>query len=94
MRLALVGKNVGSNSYGNSYHQTFEPDGVEDVGAEEERGPQQGEDVHFDTAGDDLVLPKIADVRAELGMAHQPVVHAGRAAVIAECCEQQQRGGG
>ena len=27
------------DSYGNGYHQAFEPDGMEDIGAEEERAP-------------------------------------------------------
>lgn len=61
-------------SYGNGYHQALEPDGFEDIGAEEERCPQHGEYIYLDAAGDDLMLAEIADVRPQLGVAHQPVV--------------------
>ena len=62
------------NSYSNHHHEAFEPDGVEDIGTEEERCPQHGEDIHLDTTGNHPVLAEIANIRSQLGMAHQPVV--------------------
>ena len=52
------------NANGNGYHETFEPYRFEDIGAEEERCPQHGEDICFDTAGNHPVLAKIANVRS------------------------------
>ena len=52
-------------SYGDGYHQALEPDGREDIGTEEERGPQQGERNDFDPSGDDAMLTEVAYVFAE-----------------------------
>lgn len=62
------------HSYGNNHHETFEPEGVEDVGAKEEREPQHGENIYFDTTGNHLFLAEITDVRAQFGMTHQPII--------------------
>ena len=52
------------NSYGNNQHEAFEPDGVEDIGTEEERCPQHGEDIRFDTTGNHPILAEVANVRS------------------------------
>ena len=35
----MVGEYVPCHAYGDAHHQALEPDGCEDIGAEEERGP-------------------------------------------------------
>ena len=66
---------MDGDAYGDGYHEAFEPDGVEDIGAKEEREPQHGEDVCFDAAGYHPVLAEVTDVGTQLRMTHQPVVH-------------------
>ena len=90
----LVGEYVPCDSYGNGYHQALEPDRLEDVCTEEERGPQKGEDVCLDAARNDLVLAEVLDVAPEVGMVHQPVVHAVRTTVVAVGGKQYQWRGG
>ena len=64
------------HSYGNTHHQALEPNGREDIGTEEERGPQQGERNDFDPSGDDAMLSEVSDVLAEYGVMHEPGIHA------------------
>ena len=37
--LRPIGEYVPRHAYGNGNHEAFEPDGREDIGTEEERGP-------------------------------------------------------
>lgn len=67
---------MDGDTYGNGYHKAFETNRVEDISTVEERCPQHGEDIHLDAARDDLVLTEITDIRAQLGMVHQPGIQA------------------
>ena len=82
------------DSYGNGYHQAFEPDGMEDIGAEEKRCPQQAEGDNLRMERNDLPLSKASDVCSQVRMTHQPIVHAARTTIVAVCGEQHQWSGG
>lgn len=82
------------DSYGDGEHQALEPNRGEDIGTEEERGPQETEDIHLDPKGNDLVLGEAADVVTQARVLHQPVVHTARAAVVTPGGKQQQWRGG
>lgn len=83
LSLWAVGEDVPCHSYGDGYHESFEIDGVEDVGTEEEWGPQEAEGEDLRMEGDDLLLRKVADVCAQIGVMHEPVIHVAWAAVVA-----------
>ena len=85
---------MDGDSYVDGEHEALEPDGVEDIGAEEERGPQQREGDDLGVQRNDLALGEVADIGSQVGMAHEPVVHATRTAVVAPGGKQQQRRSG
>ena len=47
---------------GNGYHEAFEPDGGENIGAEEERCPQHCEYIYLCPARDDAMFTESPDV--------------------------------
>ena len=48
----------------NGYHQAFEPYGSKDIGAEEERAPQKGENIDLDLTGYNSIFAESLDVCA------------------------------
>jgi len=67
---------MDGDTYGNGYHKAFETNRVEDISTVEERCPQHGEDIHLDTARDNLMFTKFTDIRAQFRMVHQPGIQA------------------